>query len=280
MSLDGVEIAVSVSEPDPGELAARGVSKQHVDFAFDELVRQLLSAGANIGYGGDLRANGYTEKLILNLRRYRDAERPGSERVHQYLAWPAWARGPAERRGDLNEVADVDPIAAPVSDPPDPSVYDGDPSPYERAVRADATTAMRERMTQEMGARVILGGRLTSHTSRYPGVVEEAYLAMRARKPIFVLGGFGGCASCLAQVLSGELPEALTLAYQRAHTPGFPELEAGLGGIDYDAMLDTLRRGQVPNGLSAEENAVLWNTADLDLAVAHVIRGVSALFGS
>jgi hypothetical protein len=45
-------------------------------------------------------------------------------------------------------------------------------------------------------------------------------------------------------------------------------------------MPDTVRRrgtGQVPNGLSDEENDVLLNTADLDLVVALVLRGLRAL---
>jgi SLOG-like protein len=279
-ALEGHEIAVSVSEPDDGELAARGVSDEHVAHAFAELARQLLAAGATLAYGGDFRERGYTEKLIAVLNEHSGADRPPKTRVRQYLAWPLWQQAPADSRGKLNQVATVVPVPAPVDKPPDPDAFTASASPAARALWADSLTMMRERMTDGMTARVILGGRLTTHTSRYPGVVEEAFVAARAGKPLYILGGFGGCASCLAQLIQGERPTALTLEHQLDRTKGFDELLDGLGSIDYDEMLDTIVSGgprSVPNGLSDEDNERLLDTADLDQVVALVLKGLRAL---
>jgi hypothetical protein len=279
-TLDTQEIAVSISEPDPGELAARGVSEDHVSHAFLEIARQLLAAGATLSYGGDFRKPGYTHKLITLLNGYSTADRPPKQRVRQYLAWPLWQQASARDRGDLNQVATVINVPAPIAEAPDGETFDRRATSAARALWADALTEMRRSMTTAMSARVILGGRLTTHSSRYPGLVEEAFVAASARKPMYVLGGFGGCASSIAQVIRGQRPEPLTLDYQLAHTEGYPELLEGLGSIDYEHLLDTLRDngpGRVANGLTDEENDSLLDTADPDLVVALVLRGLRRL---
>jgi hypothetical protein len=278
-SLEGREIAVSVSEPDADELAARGVSELHVSHAFREIVRQLFAAGATIGYGGDFRARGFMHKLIAVLNEYSGSERPPSERWHHYLAWPLWEQADVEELAELNLLATVEHMPPPPGAPADASAFDGDTSPAARAIRAEALTAMRERMNASMTARVILGGRLTGHKSRFPGVVEEAYIAARTGKPVYVLGGFGGCASCIAQVLDGGRPPALTLEHQRDHTKGYRELLDGLGeSIDYEDMLRTLQAlDRIRNGLDDDDNAELRKSADLDLVVALVLRGLREL---
>ena len=200
--------------------------------------------------------------------------------MRQYLAWPLWQQASASHRGDLNDVATVFNVPPPIDDAPDVETFDRRASPAARALWADALTEMRRRMTTAMTARVILGGRLTTHSSRYPGLVEEAFAAASAGKPMYVLGGFGGCASCIAQVIRGQRPEALTLEYQLANTDGYPELLEGLGSIDYEHVLEMLDRngpGHVANGLSDEENDSLLDTADPDLVVALVLRGLRRL---
>ena len=102
--IDGWEIAISVSEPDDGEMAARGVSDIHVQHAFAEIARQLLAAGATLAYGGDFREDGYTQQLIALLNEYAGGP-PGRERIRQYLAWPLWETASAEDRARLNRVA-------------------------------------------------------------------------------------------------------------------------------------------------------------------------------
>ena len=42
------------------------------------------------------------------------------------------------------------------------------------------------------GCRVCLGGRTEDYQGREPGVMEEARLALTYRKPLYLMGGFGG----------------------------------------------------------------------------------------
>src|SRR5690348_7989759 len=101
-------IGISISEsPDLSEL---GLSKLRLRDAMVEVARHLLVAGAHLVYGGDLRANGFTELLFELVARYwipdsSDAMPP----VTNYLPWPVHVgiAPPAleKRRSELKDVA-------------------------------------------------------------------------------------------------------------------------------------------------------------------------------
>ena len=59
---------------------------------------------------------------------------------------------------------------------------------------ARGLTAMRRTMLLQSDARIVLGGRVEGYKGRLPAVAEETLLSLRAGQPVFVLGGFGGCA--------------------------------------------------------------------------------------
>ena len=65
-------------------------------------------------------------------------------------------------------------------------------TPEHACWRARGYTAMREQMNADIQARVLLGGRIEGTTGPWPGLVEEAWLALKAQKAVFLLGGFGG----------------------------------------------------------------------------------------
>jgi len=236
----------------------------HVRHAFVEIARQILAAGGSLAYGGDLREHGYTRTLIALLRTYSRADRPPSERIRQYLARPVWE---GMSREDAAELAV---LSTPVRVPPA-----ADRSSEGRAARARDFTAMRERMTADTDARIVLGGRLAGQQGRWPGIVEEAYLALRAAQPLFVVGGLGGAAARVADALRGEWPVELTVDFQLAHTDGYGELLERQVGAPAELLRKGFRAGELRNGLDRDENALLYETADLDLIVALILRGLS-----
>src|SRR6202007_799455 len=63
-------------------------------------------------------------------------------------------------------------------------------------------TAMRNVMLAETNARVVLGGRVDQYRGVMPGTAEEALLSLQARQPLFLMGGFGGCARDIAETLA------------------------------------------------------------------------------
>lgn len=256
-------IGISISEPSDEELWARGLTADHVRHAFIEIARQILAAGDGLAFGGDLRAGGYTHTLIALLRTYSRTDRPDIARVRQYLSRPVW------EAMDAQTTSQVAPLLTLVR-------VDG-PEARDDVSRAQATQAMRAHMAKEITARVALGGRLQGQRSRWPGVAEEVALAIEAEQPVYLLGGLGGAAARVASAIQGDWPDELTTGFQLEHSELHQALgEAGVG-LDEDRLRSVLPGASLNNGLGEAENALLLETADLDLMVALVLRGLRNL---
>ena len=278
-------VGISVSEPTDEELTNIGLSELHLRHAFTETVRHVLAAGWSVAYGGDFRRRGYTAALLDLVRTYEPTVCSGPDRFTCYLAWPLWTELTDADRAELaNVVTTVQvpaPDGAPTSLAPVP-----DRSPVERWWNALALTAMRKRMTRDVGALVVVGGRVSGQQGLYPGVLEEAALALASDLPLYVAGGFGGCGRLLARVLDGEQPMELSINYQRAHTKWYADLLAGAqpAGVlpDFGHLLAELSaRGLagLNNCLDESDNRFLLATANVDELIALTLRGLFRLAG-
>lgn len=264
MILRDATVGISVSAPSEQELAAHGVGRGHLHHLTVEVARQMLATGASIAYGGDMREDGFTRTLVALLRTYSRVDRPAAERVRFYLAWPVWR--------------DIAP-----SDVADLALY-GTVVKVERAAetndrpgKALEFRAMRKRMTAETDARIAIGGKLSRQSGRWPGIAEEACFALRARQPLFVAGGLGGAAERVSRAVRGDWPAELTTDYQLEHTPGYGELLETATGTPEDELQAILTTADLRNALDADENATLFETSDLDLIVALILRGLARL---
>lgn len=288
-SQSGLTIALSISEsPD---LAAKGLVPQQLDLAMQELARYLLAHGAALAYGGDLRPGGFTEQLFNLVAAYRREEEKEVSRIHNYLAWPiSQELKPGVREG-LVHLATFHEVPFPEAEghPDARSLHDKVLGPY---VRSISFTAMRQRMHRDCQARIILGGKLVGYSGRCPGLLEEAWLALQQGVPLYVLGGFGGCAERVARALEGAEPEEFSEAYQVEHDPrpGQPlrellatyRIQAQLGDpraqvLDYPTVLQELHAigpGGLNNGLSPSENQRLFRTPYLAEMVQLVLKGL------
>lgn len=262
MSRLDVLVGVSVSTPPAGDLQARGVSEHHVQHCFIDLNRQILAAGGSVAYGGHLEESGYTGALLALLKTYSRDDRPATERVHQYLAQPIWEAMTPKQEADLAVLATVIRVDAPPSRP--------------EARKAAAFRAMREHMAQDIDVRVVLGGRVAGQQGRWPGIIEEVALSIAAERPVFILGGMGGAAAGLAAAVRGYWPVELTDNYQRERTAGHDRLAAVGEGPEESELRDLLKGADLHNGLSRSDNDALMETADLDLMMALVLRGLWA----
>lgn len=257
--------AIAIAISDSPDMAALGLAPEHLRDAMAEIARHLLAMGARLVYGGDLRANGFTELLFELVARYRrdadlDDARPA---VVNYLAWPIVVsksavelQGLAKELTGLAELHFLDRQGGELeldrlNDAGQPEISDAD--------WADSLTAMRDVLTDASDARVVLGGRVEGYKGRMPGIAEEALTALQAGQPLFLLGGFGGCARDVAALLG--------LAVQSS---------APATWVGHDAFQPFNGSG-LRNGLTAEENAVLARTVHVDEAVVLVLRGLLRL---
>ena len=260
------EYAVAISISESPDMPILGLAKEHLDDAMAEIARHLLAMGARLMYGGDLRPQGFTEVLFELVARHKRDTVVGDDRpsVSNFLAWPVHVSLPSEQ---LKHLADeLSGIAELVYLNSEGNVITPEhrqrlaPKLPTNAEWVSGLSSMREVMTRMCDARVLLGGRVDNFKGRMPGVAEEALTALRAGKPLFLLGGFGGCAR--------DIAEDLGLA-----TAGLARRKDWSGRSDFA----TCSVQNLNNGLDPDENAVLATTVHVDQAVTLILRGLLRL---
>ena len=289
-------VALSVSGAE--DLGRHGLRTAHLDSILLDLSRYLLVAGVRLAYGGHLGSEGYTVRLadllrdpiVEQLRGTPSAEQASPELV-TYLPWPKLASVRDEARlgslvemrrcdrpSDLDESLDPAFVATPDVEVPSDT-------PVRRFAWSRGLTAMRERQTSEMSARVVVGGKLgrrdNPYVGRMPGVLEEALFAIRAQRPIYLVGAFGGCARLVLDALDGIERAELTSAYHEAlpHAPDLKKVYAdrSVKWDDFESIATELKACGVSglkNGLSVEENRELATSRSAERIVELVLHGL------
>lgn len=260
-TLRGLTVAISISDND--DLAALGLTAAHLEDAMTEIARHLLALDTKLVYGGDLREKGFSQLLFELVARYcRENEGDdATPAVVNYLAWPVHMRMEATKlekfQADLTGIAELQCLAidgAPLALAQRLSLASYEPSEQEWA---DGLTAMRQTMRQASQARIVLGGRVRNYKGAMPGIAEEALLSLQVQQPLFVLGGFGGCARDIAQTM-GLVPA------WAGSGPDWAQRDAFLA-FGSDAL---------ENGLTLAENRLLARTVHVDQAVMLVLKGL------
>jgi len=267
-SFQGWRIAISISEsPD---LAKLGLSPTHLHDVSAEVARHLLTAGIRLLYGGDLRAHGFTELLFELVARYHQGVGGGEAAVTNLLAWPVHAslsheeiEGRRQSLGEGGQLVCLTRNGAPMSPEERRHMESQRASDITAQDWAEGLTAMRRLMTERCAARVLLGGRVAGYQGSMPGIAEETLLALQGRKPVFLAGGFGGCARDITETMRldrsrhGWEPRTWTSREHFAHY-----------GVD-----------DLRNGLSLKENARLASTSHADEIAVLVRRGLRRIRG-
>ena len=225
------------------------------------------------------------------LTAYRAISGEAVDAIQSYFSWPIYLDLDATQRARLKNTARFHPIEPPANLGIDAagiaSAKQVPPTtPENRVAWARSLTAMRERMNAEIHARLLLGGQARG-LGKYPGLAEEALLALRACKPVYLIGAFGGCAEAVIEALRGNKPAALTIDYQAAEDVPRAAIELynsqvppGGEPIDYKALtaeFEGVGVAGLNNGLDAAENERLLTTMNLPEMIALVLRGLSRL---
>ncbi|MBB4232191.1 hypothetical protein [Rhizobium mongolense] len=257
--LDNKAIAVSTSEsPD---MPGLGLHNEHLRDAMAEIARHMLALGAKLVYGGDLRADGFSNVLFELAARYRrDTKATNSVAVTNYLAWPVHI---------LQQPEQLDEVAADLEGTAELRLLDIDGKILDLKERhklpaheptepewAKGLSAMRQTMLAETHARIILGGRVDKFKGEMPGIAQEALYSLQGRQPLYVMGGFGGCARDVAEAIGVLDPGGVR------EWPGREK---------FSAFSST----DLSNGLSEEENRILASTPHVDQAIVLILRGLT-----
>ena len=260
--------AVGVSVSESPDLGALGLSDGHLCDAMAEIALHVLASGRSLAYGGDLRQHGFTELLFELLGRYMDHPRHRSKIVvTDYLAWPVHIRMTSNELAAFSAEHEV--VARLVFLARNGARLDQEKR-LELVARepdddewAEGLTAMRTVMCREILARIVLGGRVEGYKGAMPGIAEETYLSIQTGQPVYLLGGFGGCAR--------DIAETIGLADRWAGSRGDWAGRRHFRNCSPD---------DCHNGLTTEENLVLARTQYIHQALTLVSRGLRRIYSS
>ena len=198
-------IAISISEPH--DLTSLGYTIEHLNMLMIELARYLLIQNNTLLYGGDL---GYKKEfnftqLLAEIQasfnyaqssKYRVinyAVKPFSKNINLALKNRYKTEIDFQEHGTSCSFDDVDIITQNLS-------------------------SMRERVTDKMDMKISVGGKIIGFAGFYPGILEEVYLAVKANKPTYLIGDFGGISKKIIDLIRGKEVEELTFEYQMINT--------------------------------------------------------------
>ena len=290
-------VALSISPPE--DIAKVGLRHPHLDAVLLELSRYLLISGIRLAYGGHLRADGYTVRLadllydpiIEKLRGITPGGQSHPPQLVVHIAWPMTASvhdeaklgslvevRQCERPSDVNEQIDPMLLPSPTNEVPVDT-------PERRFAWARGLTEMRRHQVVETDARVLIGGRIGSPTDPYkgrmPGVLEEALFSIKEKKPLYLVGSFGGCASIIIDALEGRQRTELRWEHQQS-IPGTDELKQSYAKYSqpwdgYDEIFSLFKETgleNLNNGLDIDENRELARSRFPKRIVELVLTGL------
>ena len=207
--LDGEFISISVSntnENRPDEIMLRDMVV--------EISRYILNAGGKIIYGGSGSRDGYVNLFSQISEKYgkikiesEGKDLPEDEAyIYNYYAWPY-----------MNVLSDDDMAYLKHCHLCAQQIYpDGISEEQKRLTPStqdeegkmqiiSSLSHMRDVRCREARAFIIVGGKTKGSLTPIPGILEEYIKARATKKPIYLLGGFGGEAALISKsVISRE----------------------------------------------------------------------------
>jgi hypothetical protein len=297
-ALSGCAINVSVSESD--DSVTRGFPGWQVNRTTLQVVTALYGQGVTVVFGHDWRNDGVMEAVCNFARQVQppiplpggEAAASGQPLLLNVLPWPTKALLPEQDLKRLRSTLRVVFAGLPeglrhVAEQDAEKL----PEAVRRYLRARGLTHLRRRLTTLSHARLCLGGRSSRYDGRYPGIIEEAYFAVAADKPLYVAGLLGGAAGKVtAAIEGGEMPAdfcepARTSAIDVYQHPPIAESvdTADDRVIDRQSLWRTFaqagRSGRIAkaNGLSKGENEELFHTPVIDRVIELILLGLGRL---
>ena len=292
--LEGLQVAFSVSES-PDLDGPDGFTGHHLHDATVFLARTLISAGAAIAYGGDFRPGGYTERFSELISSYNETAGDAASFLHLYQSATVdlSQQDPRDIKAEVHLMSDMKQAIVPYGlkfDHPD-ALY---------------TSDMRRVMSKLISARVIIGGKVTpklyekdnsGYSGIYPGTIEEAWQALVAKKPLYIIGGFGGAAALVAQLLTSTdnaIPSLLTsktwknskllqpLTEKLVNDKYFNRLKLPKSMDELAKKVKAFRKqvlksdaaSKAWNGLTRKENDLLFTSRDPLVLATLVLKGL------
>lgn len=240
----------------------------------EDTVSLLLASRLRVALAGDLQTGGISER-ICNLGHQFGRRRVSARSriypvdvdelrfgVTEYCAWPVHISTPLEKVdifeasfGKLGMIQwlTLQGESRPYSDFVEMGRHQPAADEWERGL-----TALRDTMIHDSLGQISMGGSTDIGHGSIPSLAQDALVSLRSQRPLYVLGGFGGCAQEIAAAM--HLTEKQPTNY--FNWPGFDEFSRYIGAK------------HLHNGLNDSENQTLAETTDVEEAVQLVGLGM------
>jgi hypothetical protein len=289
---------VNLSISDSNESVERGFPSWQVNRVTLQLVAATFGQGASVVFGHDWREDGVMEAVYGFARRVQppvplsvdSAAAEAQPILRNLLPWPDNPHLPERDLERLSPTLRVESAGLPVE--LEGFNFEARAEPAGRLyryVRARALTHLRHRLNGASDVRLCLGGRKSGAAGRYPGLIEEALLALRANKPLYLATFLGGATEQVAAAIEGSPmtddfcpPSDLDVVYGDPPATENDEATGADRVIDRAAVWNEFRNAGLArlaavNGLTVEENHELLHTPVIDRVIELVLIGLSRI---
>lgn len=246
LALSNINVGISISEiSNEGDMLK---TNMHLCKMYIELCRYLLALDTNLIYGGDVNfpsKNNFIDLLQHLIQNYCfNSNKDGRIKVFYLDCFPV----NKDKQAELLPTIIFKKIQ---------TYQDGTQIKNENLV--NSLSNLREQINKSCDLRIVIGGKTEGYCGRMSGIIEEAYVASLMKKPIYIIGSYGGAAELIVRCLEGErpkeIPDEIILHFNKL----------GFGGLD--------------NGLNEEENKALCYCDDVAQSIAFILSGIVRLFG-
>jgi hypothetical protein len=288
-------MALSISESEDSE--GRGYPSWQINRTTLQIAAALIGQGACVVFGHDWREDGvmeavhaFAQQLVAPVTFLQD-DTVGSEQplLRNILPWPD---RPSLKEDEIRRLAstlrlDLEELPQELITNSATAIAAGAQSPAYRYLRARSLTHLRRRLVEVSCARFCAGGRRYGYEGRYPGIVEESLLTLRAGQPLYLAGLLGGATRDVINAIQGkQMPPDFCRSEDVQKLFDAPPFGEGDHTTEVDRQLDPRatwiefegagRTGvAAANSLTLEENEELFETPVLDRVIQLVVAGIA-----
>ena len=285
--LKSLKLGISISEVPPSYFSSHHQHAFTLKRLSQDLARYLLSCSGTIVYGGDLRNDGFTKFILDEALVLQDRLSTQNLHVENHLAWPIYLQDSIiDWIADYSDVihAEKCPIPEDIKALVDEDVPIAPDTPKNRYIWSRALTKMREGSIKISDVRICAGGKLEGYLGKMPGVLEEILISLEMKKPLFLLGGFGGVVAAVCKsLITSSIATQLTEIWQLDHNPGYAEFQVISKENEYSADFEKLRTilENTPLqtladrcGLDLHDYEQLMETPFVDVSLYFIMKGL------
>lgn len=282
--LNGKNIAISVSVNE--DLEKNGFSEQHLNDISIEIARYIIANDGTAMYGGDLRVGGFTYYFSELSNQYKKP----NDKSFKFINYFVFPNTKALTRDVRIDFQSKQILIKEIKLPKEVIVNeDKEYRPFEnnkdRFILCECFKNMRIQMAKDCQARVLVGGKISNYLGYMPGVIEEALFTFLEKKPLFLVGGFGGATDKLIRLIKGETVAELTddFQYNTEFQKGYKEfIKDKYEYSNYKSIKEAFSKCDVKmlselNKLSVEENEILFESKNIHEIVYLIMKGLRSI---